>query len=136
MSDKSKFDIDKFNKNFEESQQLLKNNIKDQEAETLQKLSDTANRQIKHMSVLDILIGIKDTWFDILDDFLEQRFTVDILLKGNRMFFVGLTIIIIVLIIYLSDTLFINEIIKEKKNVSEIHHIYHIEKPQTELSIK
>lgn len=80
------------------------------------------------MSVGDILVGIKDTWFGILDDVLAFRFSYDIFLKYNRLFFIGLTLIIIALLILLynfvtnksdDDT---ND--EKNRNIIEIHHIY------------
>ena len=85
-------------------------------------------KKIYQLSVGEILIGIKDTWFEIIDDLLQQRFSLSIFTKGNRLFFIGLTIAIIVLIVYLYEILTEDEEVKKETNIKEDHHIYHLVK--------
>ena len=125
----TKFDNQAFNKDFEKY-------ILDQKAKQIEednkKLKDMIKQEqtkkLYQMSVGDILVGIKDTWFGILDDVLAFRFSYDIFLKYNRLFFIGLTLIIIALLILLynfvtnksdDDT---ND--EKNRNIIEIHHIY------------
>jgi hypothetical protein len=54
-------------------------------------------KKIYEMSVGEILVGIKDTWFEILDDLLQQNFTLDIFTRGTRLFFIGLTLVLIII---------------------------------------
>ena len=48
----------------------------------------------------EIIIGIKDTWFGILDDLLLQRFTFDTFTKDSRLFFIGITLVIFGIVFY------------------------------------
>ena len=77
---------------------------------TLQKLNKEAEAEVNpkfkpfyQLNLLEMAIELKNTWFGILDDLLAGNFTLDIILKDNRLFYVGLTILIIALILYIYD---------------------------------
>jgi hypothetical protein len=79
-----------------------RNIIKSQEKINL--LTSQANKDIKslyNLSVVEIGIGIKNTWFGILDDFLNKKKPLEIIMKDNRLFYVGLTIIILAIILFI-----------------------------------
>jgi hypothetical protein len=131
-----KFDVQKFNKAFEQN--------KEQSLEKMKKIDDIKlnelNNMIKYVPIYnkssyEILVGIKDTWFDILDELLEFNFSMSIFTKNDRLFYIGLTIIIIVMMVYLYNSIITfddnkdtNKNTKEdmqSKKIIEIHHIYH-----------
>ena len=77
---------------------------------TLKELSQKAESEIDpkfkpfyKLNLLEMAIELKNTWFGILDDILTGNFTLDIILKDNRLFYVGFTILIIAIILYIYD---------------------------------
>ena len=102
-------EADKFNQKFQDEKQRIKNlnNITDQNE--LDKLNTVIlTKPLYNYTFLDIFIGIKDAWFGILDDLLNEQFTFVTLIKDNRLFFIGLTLLIIGLILYLYSMPFDN----------------------------
>ena len=73
------------------------------------------------LSVAEILIAIKDSWFGIIDDLLQRQFYIETFIKKNRMFYIGLTIVIIAIIFYLYDTIIDNSINSNNIDSSNIH---------------
>ena len=47
------------------------------------------------------MINVKNTWFDILDDILAGNISMSMFSKKNRLFYIGLTIIIIAMVLYI-----------------------------------
>ena len=69
---------------------------------------DTLNKKeniIKKLSIYDILINIKDTWFDIINDLTNHKYDRTVILKDDRLFYVGLTLILYVVLTYLFHSL-------------------------------
>jgi hypothetical protein len=100
----TKMDLAEFNKEFvfKKEQAEIQNRIKSQEK--IDRLTAAANKEIKslyNLSIAELVIGVKDTWFGILDDLLAQKIEIRTLTKQNRLFFIGLTIIFIATILYL-----------------------------------
>jgi hypothetical protein len=124
------FDITKFNAAYEEDAEARKKVAREKERKKLAALNKAPpKKKIYQLSIGEVLIGIKDTWFEIIDDLLQQKFSFDIFTKSNRLFFIGLTVSIIVLIIYLYELLTEDETeINANKvdKVKEVHHIYHL----------
>ncbi len=132
LSSKSKEDENKkFNLQFDKLKADSKEKYKKNQEDRLLKLNSEANIPsdvpFYKKNIGQLFIGIKDTWFEILDDILDKQFSLKIFTKGNRLFFIGLTICIIGFILVLYD-MFMNpsEDNTEKKKV-EIHHVYHID---------
>lgn len=124
--DNKKFDIHEFNKNFDKYRDSLKQEQSLKEAQRLAELNKAPPpKKFYEFNTIELLIGIKDTWFDILDDILSLRFNIDILTKNNRAFFIGLTILIICLGLYIFNMFYDDDELLEHKNITEIHHIYH-----------
>jgi hypothetical protein len=126
--EKKKFDIYQFNQNFQEYKQSLKN---DQVLKDQQKLAELNKlpppKKIYEYNIYEILLGIKDTWFDIIDDILALRFTIDIVLKDNRLFFLGITFILIGVILYIYNILLNSKDESDiKTENTKIIHIYHM----------
>jgi hypothetical protein len=120
-----KFDVNEFNKVFEETKEKRKQKIKQMEEDRIYELNKAqTTKQIYQLSLSEILIGIKDTWFELIDDILQKNVSFTTFTKNNRLFFIGLTIIIIILFVYLIDSLVGSDKESDNKNKIEIHHIY------------
>ncbi len=131
MSNDSSIDT-KTNENLEEK------SIKSESEATLnlQKLNKYAEGEINNLkpfyklNLLEIAIELKNTWFGILDDLLGGNMSLNIILKENRLFYIGLTILIIAIILYIYDYAinpndpFQNLITNNGNGVVEIRHIY------------
>lgn len=122
-----KFDPQKFNTGFEDyiTQQNEINSKKD--IEKLNKMNKTTeDKSLINYTFFELLVGIKDTWFDILDDLLSFNINMNILIQGKRIFFIGLTLFLVFTSWYLLDMLLEDEIPPiQNKNITEIHHYYH-----------
>jgi hypothetical protein len=122
---KSNFDINNFNADFELSSDLSKMKSNQLDEARLNKLNESKPpTPLYDLSISQILIGIKDAWFDLIDDLLQQRFSIDTFVRNNKLFYIGLTIIIVILILYLYDVFTNSETVNTNK-VVEIHHVYH-----------
>lgn len=124
-----KFDVQKFNAAFEQSKVQTAKVNSSLESQRLEKLNvQPPPLKPYQLSFAEILIGIKDSWFELIDELLQSQFYIETFTKKNRMFYIGLTVVLIVIIIYLYDILIgsLDEKppITERK-VVEIHHIYH-----------
>ena len=107
-NDRNKFDINKFNKVFDETKEETKKYIKVNEETRLHALNqDIIDKPLYSITISDIFIGIKNTWFYILDDLLQQKFTLNTFSKDNRLFYIGITLIFLGIIIYFFN--FFNE---------------------------
>ena len=100
--DDGKFDIDKFNRNFDQ----YKENRKQEMAIQLQQKLDVLNNPPPPTPAYDLSIGqlainMKDALFNIVDDIINFKFDKDILLRDNRMFYLGLILIIFAAIAYI-----------------------------------
>jgi hypothetical protein len=121
------FDLAGFNKAFDEQ----KDQTKKLEVELIKNKLDIMNEKNKNkkrlydMSILDIMIGIKDTWFNLIDDLLNKNISMHTFTKDNNLFYLGITILIITLVIYIYNTLFTRDIkMNENENIQKIYHIY------------
>ena len=122
--DSNKFNLRAFNQEFEDD--VTKNKIIQQkkDAETLNKLNNTVYKKpILDNNLFEILIGIKNTWFYLIDDLLNQKFNKNTFTKDNRLFYIGLTLFIFGLIIFLYNYLSEDES-KQENKVIEKYYIY------------
>lgn len=98
------YDLAKFNKIFEHDVGISYAHQKLLDAERLNQLQkhtesdETVN--VSDLSINQTLMRIKKTWFEILDDLLDQRFQSETFTKNNRMFYIGITIIILFSVLY------------------------------------
>jgi hypothetical protein len=127
-----KFDLRQFNKDFvkKKEQSKYENIIKSQKKlDLLTAQANVEHKAIYNQSIWEILVGIKNTWFDILDDILAKKISSQLFTKDNRLFYIGLTIIIIALLLYLYNFFIDNEdsdkqIDNKEKIIIEKHYIY------------
>lgn len=93
-----------FNQKFEQDKELTKQMIRNRERDRLEKLNENnTKKSIGELSVVEILVNMKDAWFETMDDLLSGKFNYDTFTKNNRLFYYGLTIIIVVIVIYISN---------------------------------
>lgn len=94
--------MDKFNREFEKTEEEQKQINKEKEEEKLEKLNTpkVETKKIYQNTLYDILIGIKNTWLGILDDILNFQYNLETLTKNNRLFYIGITLVIIALIVF------------------------------------
>jgi hypothetical protein len=107
------FNINDFNKAYNIIKENKKKRIQENDINYLNKLNEENNKPkipLYNLSILDILINIKNTINDILNDFIidlfHLRFNINIFLKDDRLFYIGLIIIIICIILYVFILLF------------------------------
>ena len=101
------FDVNKFNKIFEEKQK--KNKKEDNELEAMNKVIE--KEKLHDMSFGKIFVNMKDEIFGIMYDFMSINFNsfdtfIEIFTKNNRLFYLGLFIIIICIFLYIISYLF------------------------------
>jgi hypothetical protein len=85
---------------------------------------------IQQQSMSDILIGVKNTWFGILDDILAGDFNLRIFTRSNRLFYIGITLIVVAILLFLYN--YFTEKREEKVITIEKHYIYE-NKPNEKL---
>ena len=91
-----------FNQKFEQDKELTKQMIKNRERDRLENLNQNNNsKSIWDLSVIEILVNTKDAWFETLDDLLEGKFNYDIFTKNNRLFYYGITLMLVSILIYI-----------------------------------
>ena len=95
------------------------------ELEKLNKENSTLKTPLYSMSPYEILVNLKNIWFDILDDLHEGNISFNILLKDDRLFYVGLSLILFALLLY--STYVLLDFDESEKNNAQIieKHYYH-----------
>lgn len=122
MNSYSKKELDKFNTEFERKV-IDKPILKCMDKNDLDKRNILlTEKSITDLTVAEILIGIKDTWFGMTDDLIHLRISRETATKNNRLFFIGLTLVIIILLLFLYEYLIEGDDSKTKEVV--IKHIY------------
>jgi hypothetical protein len=89
------FDVGQFNKRFDSMIRREKIIDKNIDANKLNKLNDIIKQKpIYENSLMEIIYNTKTELFYILDDLLQQNISWNILTKNNRLFYIGITLII------------------------------------------
>lgn len=100
--DKDKFEIDRFNRVFDQYIDRRKEEMKKRMEQRLNELNKPVDPPpIYNLPLGEILIKTKDSMLNMLDDLLRFRFNLDTFTKNNRLFHIGVLTIIIGLVIYL-----------------------------------
>lgn len=116
-----KFDVVAFNKDFELIAKTQKEANKIKEAEKLQLLNqDIKEKTIMNMSINELLIDWKVSIDGILNDIQQRNISRTTLTRGNRLFHLGMTILLGVLFFYLMYT-----VISRGSNTSRVIKEYH-----------
>ncbi len=122
---KKDFDVGKLNKQFDEQKAKDFENRKLAQEKKIAELNKIEYVPIYKLTVSEILTGIKDTWFDFLDDLLQFDFTVNTFTKNDRLYYIGITLVIMCVFVYLydffTDELFNKDKTKDNKNNSTIN---------------
>ena len=137
---KNKFDITTFNADFEKQKEQLKLNQQTEDEKKLNALNTPTNvRQLSDMSIHQLLYEWKISLIEFIDDLVNLRLQSHILFNGNKLLFVGLTIVVLVICFYaihwllfgFNDTVVKDEhninvsfYLPKKKNLSELLHTY------------
>ena len=96
-----KFDIDKFNRDFSQYIQKRKTDMKEILDQKLERLNKPVPVPLVYnLPVGQIIINIKDAFFDILDDIVNFKVASDTFTRSNRMFYVGIVCVIVALLLY------------------------------------
>lgn len=95
------FAIDRFNRNFDQYLEKRKYQMRKNMINKLDKLNQPPKEiSIYQQPVGNILIATKDSIFNILDDILQNKISINTFIKNNRMFHLGLIMILFALIIF------------------------------------
>jgi len=101
-----RFDMGKFNKVFDINREITNRNQRVEELQKLNRLSHVDTKtSLVDLNMSQIMVNTKNSWFNLLDDLLEQRFQLSTFTKDNRLFYIGLTIVFICVILYLYTVL-------------------------------
>lgn len=122
----NRFDLGKFNIEFDRSKEKSKINQKLKDLEKLHTLSKEEEKiSLYNLTIFQIIVNTKDAWFNLLDDLLNQNIEKNTFTKENRLFYIGVTIIIVTVILYIYTLIVTEDNNKDNnKNLKIIYHIY------------
>ena len=82
---------------------------KEREKNNIDKLSyemeDKSVSRLDDQTIKQLMENTKKTWYDIMDDILDGNLSVGVFVDNDRMFYVGILVVIIVIFIYILITL-------------------------------
>lgn len=123
----NKFDIDKFNRYYEQYRDRRRVEMKEKMEAKLKELNaPQPSIPVYNQSIPKILIDTKDSIFNLLDDLLQGKFTIDTLTKNNRLFFIGITLFFIGLFVYIYNILIDDKPNDIKTGGLQINHVHKI----------
>lgn len=96
-----KLDIDHWSRDISQYSETRRNDVKiliDQKLEDLNKQKPV--ELVYDLSVGQIVINLKDTMFDVLDDIVNMRFRTETLTKDHRLFYIGIFLIVMACVIF------------------------------------
>jgi len=106
-----KFDLGQFNKVFDVNREITKQNQRVSDIQKLDALSKIETKtSLYDLNMSQILINTKNAWFNTLDDMLDQRFDMNSITSENRLFYIGLSLVFIAVILYLYTVLVTDDI--------------------------
>nr|QBK88482.1 MAG: hypothetical protein LCMiAC01_01590 [Mimivirus LCMiAC01] len=115
------FDIDRFDRHYEQYREKRKKMMHRQLGEKLDEINLHGDHIPIHKEPLgQILIKTKDAIFNTLDDLLQHKFTISTLTKNNRLFYLGILFIAVALLLYLFHMFTHKEISHRENNKSVI----------------
>lgn len=139
-----RFDLGQFNIAFDRNKEIAKESQKINDLNKLNALSqETVHQSLYDLSLFQIIINTKNAWFNLLDDLLDQNFELETFTKENRLFYIGLTLLLFTIILYLYEIIMtdasssIQTSIQNPIQSSEPKIIYHIyQYPPNKTAIK
>lgn len=100
--------LKEFNRVFDEENQKLRDISHQKELDELQKMNliENTRKPLSELTIGEIILNIADTYINMITDTFTLNFNsissfIDIFIKDNRPFYIGLSFIIIGLISYL-----------------------------------
>lgn len=119
------FDVDRFNRNFDQYKDRRKVIMKAQMDERLAELNKPPPTiPIWNRPIGTILIEMKDAMFGIIDDLLSYNFNINIFTKDNRLFYLGLFLLLSIIIVFILGLL-VNLDSELPKKEKIIKHYYY-----------
>lgn len=107
ISKDGKFDIDRFNRDYDQYKIRRKDEMEKNIALKLAALNKPKpETPIYQQSIGTIFINTKDGLFDTLDDVLQAKIELNTFTRNNRLFYIGLTMIFIACFIFLYTQVF------------------------------
>jgi hypothetical protein len=104
---KNRFDIAAFNKDFEDYAKQRYELQKQQEIQRLKELNETIyEKKISEMTWKEIMSEWKLSLIGFLDDMINFRLSPHSLFRENRLFFIGITLLLFAIIFYLFVLIF------------------------------
>ena len=104
----NRFEIDRWNRDFEQYKDRRDLEMRRRMKEKLDQLSKPVPKVPAYNQPLGkILINTKDSLFDITDDLLQFKFTSDTLIKNDRLFYLGVLLLIISMTTFLYLMIFV-----------------------------
>ena len=133
-----KFDLGKFNSSFENMKKNQKEKNSQDDDNRLTLLNDIINNKpLYKQTAGEIIIGIKDAWFYIINDLLQQKFTFNTFTQGNRLFYIGLTIFIIGIMLFIFSFFTDDEPkILPTEKIIEKHYYMNMENKNNNMKMK
>ena len=120
---KNKFDNKAFNADFAKYMNQQKEEENRINIAKLKELnSEVYKKKIGEMSFNEILIEWHQSLIGMLDDMINLRFQPNVLLRENRLFFMGITLIIVVILFYFFYWLFFGF----SQNIVKDEHVINI----------
>jgi hypothetical protein len=106
----NKFDIDKFNRYYEQYRERRRADMQKKMLTKLEALNAPAPEiPVYKQSVPKIILDIKDSLFNLLDDLLQGKFEFDTFFKNNRLFYLGIALVFVGLFVYVYSILIDDE---------------------------
>lgn len=104
----SNFNLQEFNAQFDTLIQQSKTQQAILDEQQLNYLNNTTD-SVKpwNLSISDILVNMKKSWFELFSDIYDFQVSNKTFLDDNRLFYFGLSMIIFVLTIYITEMIFV-----------------------------
>lgn len=132
---KGQFDVNKFNIDFQEATKKLQEEEKIKETQKLQQLNKIEYvKKISDMTFREMLITWKESLLGFLNDLLHLRINKDLFTHEYRLFFLGITLLLSVILFYGIHRLFIKSKINDRNNkiINEYHIFSHLTEAKPE----
>jgi len=113
------FNVQEFNITFEKEKERIKKLSKQERENRLSTLDEVkVEPPILSLSLLQILVNMKESWFGLIDDILNFKFGYDTFFKEHRLFYIGLTIFVFVIIFYIIYNLSVPEELPKDRHIN------------------
>ena len=110
--DNNNFDIDKFNKRFKQMQDEEKNKNKLEREQYLKSLEEKDEiKKVTDFTIKEIIINTKNEIFDLIYEIISFDFEgfdgfIGLLVKNNRLFYIGIFLLFICFLLYFISNIF------------------------------